>query len=82
LSTLWHFACQLLSVVAKVISSVFCPSFRGEDISLAVLLFISAITSFASPVFPSFFHAFFLQRLAFPSIDVQAMLIRNRLSFL
>ena len=64
LSTLWHFPYQLLSVVAKVISSV-CSSFHGEDMSLAILLFISAITSFASPVFPPF-YAFSLQRLAFP----------------
>jgi hypothetical protein len=32
-STLWHFTCQVLSAVAKVTSSVFCSSFRGEDIS-------------------------------------------------
>jgi len=31
-STLWHFTCQLLSAVAKVTSSVFCSSFRGEHI--------------------------------------------------
>src|SRR5271155_4090333 len=41
LSTLLHFACQLLSVVAKVISSVSCSSFRGKHILLAVLLFLS-----------------------------------------
>jgi hypothetical protein len=33
LSTLWHFPYQLLSAVAKVTSSVFCSSFRGEHIS-------------------------------------------------
>ena len=64
-STLWHFTCQVLSAVAKVTSSVFCSSFRGEDISP---FYISSqrlnlpVSLVSSP-----FYAFFLQRLAFPS---------------
>jgi len=78
LLTLLHFACHLLSVVAKVISSVFCSSFRGEHISLTVLLFLSLSVS----LFLRSLYTFFLQRLAFLSIVVQAKLLRNPLSFL
>jgi hypothetical protein len=81
LSTLWHFPCQHLSVVAKVISSVFCSSFRGEDISIAVLLFISAIAFFASPAFPPFL------RFLHPAVGISFQpthkpCCRNSMSFL
>jgi hypothetical protein len=58
LSTLWHFTGQLLFVVAKVIYSVSVllamASTLARHLPLLVLPFISAITSFASPVLPSF----------------------------
>jgi hypothetical protein len=58
LSTQWHFTCQLLFSVAKVIYSVSVllamASTLARHLPLLVLPFISAITSFASPVLPSF----------------------------
>src|SRR5271154_3934923 len=61
LSTLLHFACQLLSIVAKVISSVSCSSFRGKHILLAVLLFLSLSGSLFSQ---------FLLRILPPAVGI------------
>jgi hypothetical protein len=80
LSMLWHFTCQLLFIVAKVIYSV--SVLPRQTLPFAVLLFISAIEPSGIARFVSFLR--FLHPavgISFQS-DVQAMLLRNRLSFL
>jgi hypothetical protein len=76
---MWHFTCQLLSAVAEVTSSVFSSSFRGEHMS--PFYFSSQRLNLPASLVSSPLSLSSSGWYSLP-IDVQAMLLRNRVSFL